>query len=150
MAQKRSYNRAIERLRSKELEKRLGAIRALEGIARESESTIGQSWRSLIAYVRQHAGRFQEKRSQEEEASNEERASGNGPTLAPYIQAIMYVLQWRTHYYGHGEPEPLDLQGTDLNGANLQRANLIGARFQVADFSNANLQDTNLSTEDLA
>jgi uncharacterized protein YjbI with pentapeptide repeats len=49
----------------------------------------------------------------------------------------MTVLRRRTRFWGHGEPERLDLRSTHLREANLQ-----GARLQGANLYRTNLQET--------
>jgi hypothetical protein len=118
------FTRAIDQLGSKELEIRLGGIFALERIARDSERDHAPIMEVLTAYVRRHAPwRPEEDQGGEENAAEDEREEeaevprprNLDPTsLAPDIQAIVAVLRRRTRYYGHGELEPLNLQGADL------------------------------------
>src|SRR5215216_6206665 len=111
------YTRAIDQLGktdgegNKLFEIRLGGIYALERIARESEEDYWPIMEILTAYVRQHAPRRPAEAQQV-------------PGLAADIQAIITVIRQRTRYYGHGEPTPLDLHGTNLTGASLSEANL--------------------------
>jgi Pentapeptide repeats (8 copies) len=112
------YTRAIEQLGSDKLEVRLGAIYALERIARDSERDHWPIMEILTAYIRERAPWRAEQLSQEETPP---------PTLAPDVQAILTVLGRRTRTYGKGEDHPLNLTYTDLRGAYLLEAHLEGA-----------------------
>jgi hypothetical protein len=153
------FTRAIDQLGKVEdghklFEIRVGGIYALERIARESEEDYWPIMEILTAYVRQnaplpsHAGQ-----ERTEDATDEQRAmegsGGNSETTEPSapnpdIQAIMTILRRRKRYYGHGEPEPLDLRETNLSEANLSEANLSGANLSGAIISGASLFGANL------
>jgi uncharacterized protein YjbI with pentapeptide repeats len=146
------FTRAIDQLGSKELEIRIGGIYALERIARDSERDHWPIIEVLTAYVRQHAV---EKRPKED-SRGESATTRVSPPNAD-IQAILTVIARRKGYYGNGEPEPLDLQGTDLRrssalgrggvhleGAYLQRANLSGAHLEGVYLQGANLSGAHL------
>jgi hypothetical protein len=171
------FTRAIEQLgatyddKSKNLELRLGAIYALERIAKESEEDHWSIMEVLTAYVRQHAPwRPAEGQQGEENApveKPEEYSEGSSqvseptkvPTLDPDIQAIMTVIRRRTRSFRHGEPEPLDLHRTNLRRANLREANLREANLwaaflrradlESAYLRGANLREANLTKADL-
>jgi Pentapeptide repeats (8 copies) len=152
------YTRAIEQLGSDKLELRLGAIYALERIARDSERDHWPIMEILTTYVREHAPW-----NEPEQHSNEGSLTETPPTQNPEprpkpttdVQAILTVLGRRTRSYGKGEEGPLILTRTDLRGANLsvahleraffsgahlERAFLIEARLKRASFSSANLE----------
>jgi hypothetical protein len=155
------FTRAIDQLGktddegNKLLEIRLGGIHALERIARESEEDHWSVMEILTAYVRQHAPwRPEEAQQVVEEAavenkSEEDSRGESEPSKfavpAPDIQAIMTILRRRTRFLGHGEPEPIDLHGTNLSGAHLSRSNLSGAYLWRANLSRSNLVEANLS-----
>jgi Pentapeptide repeats (8 copies) len=156
------FTRAIDQLGSNELEIRLGGIYALERIARDSERDHWPIMEVLTAYVRQHAP-WQPEEGQQgvEDATTEKPEADSGdsrgeseptedPAPDPDIQAIMTVLRRRTRYYGHGEPEPLDLQETNLSGANLSGANLTEASLSGASLLRANLWGASLSDANLS
>jgi len=149
------FTRAIDQLGKtddkgdKLVEIRLGGIYALERIARESEEDHWPIMEVLTAYVRQHAP-WPPKEGQEgtkdsaleknsKEASWEASETTEVPAPAPDIQAIATVLRRRTHSLGHGEPDPLDLHGT-----NLSQADLRGAHLREANLTEANLTEANL------
>ena len=157
------FTRAIDQLGkvddkgNKLFEIRVGGIYALERIARESEEDYWPIMEVLTAYVRQNA-------PQESELTelvvgyfrqNAAYESGKDPTEGgsdeevrapdPDIQAIMTVLRRRTHSFGHGEPEPLNLSWTYLRRANLSGADLAEAGLTGANLTRANLMEANLS-----
>jgi hypothetical protein len=127
------YTRAVEQLGSDRLAVRLGAIYALERIARDSERDHWPIMEILTAYVREHAPwKEEEQRSQ--------------PMLALDIQAILTVLGRRTRTYCKGEDDRLDLARTDLCGAliggtHLEGANLTETHLERANLSGAHLED---------
>ena len=163
------FTRAIDQLGKVEdgqklFEIRVGIIYALERIARESEEDYWPIMEVLTAYVRQNA-RWEAAESGErtEDTAADKKIDDNSSRRAaptevhtpdPDVQAIMNVIGRRTLSYNHGEPEPLDLHGTNLRnvdltganlaGANLSGANLTGARLWVANFSEADLQSAGL------
>jgi uncharacterized protein YjbI with pentapeptide repeats len=100
---------------------RLGAIYALERIARDSERDHWPIMEILTAYVREHAPWEGEKEQ------NNQLLWGVRPKLAADIQAILTVIGRRTRTYGKGEDHPLNLTCTDLRGAQLWEAHLEGA-----------------------
>jgi hypothetical protein len=169
------FTRAIDQLgmvddQGKRLfEIRIGGIYALERIARESEEDHWPVMEILTAYVRQHAPARPEEDQQGEEDPSVQKFTRTSVTLgaaeedsgevietsevtalAPDIQAIMTVLRRRTRSFGHGEPEPLDLQETNLAGASLWRADFKGAWLVVANLSKANLMEADLDFADLS
>jgi Pentapeptide repeats (8 copies) len=153
------FTRAIEHLGKVEdgkklFEIRIGGIYALERIARESEVDYWPIMETLTAYVRQNAPRLREESQEDTGVATEKRSDigGSGgkseitepPAPDPDIQAVMTVLRRRTRSYQHGEPEPLDLHGTNLSGANLSGAVLYDARLSGADLSGADLSGASL------
>jgi uncharacterized protein YjbI with pentapeptide repeats len=130
------YTRAIEQLGSNQLEVRLGAIYALERIARDSERDHWPIMEILTAYIRERAPI----RPEQEDASSHNAV----PRLAIDIQAILTVLGRRTRIYGRGEIEGLDLRETDLRGAFLDGAHLEGAHLDGAHLEGAHLVGAHL------
>jgi hypothetical protein len=131
---------------NKLFEIRLGGIYALERIARESEKDHWPIMEVLTAYVRQHAPWLPPDSPflSEEEKAKAKVAATIIPPPDPDIQAIMTVIRRRTRYYGHGEPEPLDLHETNLRRVNLTKANLSGANFLGATLMGAALRGADL------
>ena len=147
------FTRAIDQLGSDKIEIRLGGIYALERIARDSERDHWPIMEVLTAYVREHAPwRLEESQTRgddgaeekPEEDSNAEPESTDVPHPDPDVQAIMTVIGRRTHYWGQGETELLDLRGIDLRGADLRKANLVGANLSGANFSRAEFRGADL------
>ena len=122
------FTKAIDQLGAKSLEVRLGAIYALERIARDSERDHWPIMEVLTAYVRQHSAWM----PQEDQFK----------PPAPDIRAILTVLGRRAR---RGEDQQLDLRETDLRGAelwnaHLERAHLSNAHLEFAHLSNAHLE----------
>jgi hypothetical protein len=122
------------------VEARLGAVYALEQIARDSATYKAPAMELLAAYVRVHSTKDQ---------------AGLEPSIE--IQSILTVL-------GRSGAEGLDLRRTALWGADLEGAALVGANFgqsrlrgaslagarlQRAKFRATNLTDANLAGADL-
>jgi hypothetical protein len=159
------YTRAVEQLGSDKLELRLGAIYALERIARDSERDHWPIMEILTAYVREHSPwKMEEEHSQEELSLGEqlqaldklyeqvlkltgrplrpsevELAASNKrqPKLAIDIQAILTVVGRRTRTYGKGEDQSLNLLHTHLRGADLNGAQLQGAELSCTQLQRA-------------
>ena len=152
------YTRAVEQLGSDKLELRLGAIYAMERIARDSERDHWPIMEILTAYVREHAPwKKTEQHSKEEGSPTETPPTQNHepvPKPTTDIQAILTVLGRRTHTYGKGEEQPLNLSRTALRGANLVGAHLegvalSGAHLERAFLINAHLEGAHLFSANL-
>lgn len=150
------FSKAVELLGSEKLEVRLGAIYALERIAKDSEKDHWSIMEVLTAYVR-------EKSSLKEDQSQ--------PKPATDIQAIMTVLGRRTHTHEKNRDKNVDqggqhldltntflramalgnshLEGAILSGADLQGSYLSLANLKGAALVNANLQMTQMSGTNL-
>ena len=103
------FTKAIDQLGNKKsLAVRLGAIYALERIARDSERDQWRSWRS--DGLRSPEPAWTE--FKEEQQRNDDQADLKPP--APDIQAILTVLGRRTRTFGKGEDQRLNLMATDL------------------------------------
>jgi Pentapeptide repeats (8 copies) len=138
------FIRAIDQLGNGQLEVRLGAIYALERIARDSAKDHWPIMEVLTAYVRVHAPIAE--------------ADKNGPAAPPDpdIQAILTVIGRRNE---NEEDEILNLSYTNLKGADLLSANLTnadltgsnltGAILFVADLSGGYLTKADLTNADL-
>lgn len=130
------FTRAIEQLgRDKPLEVRLGAIYALERIARDSEKDHWPIMEVLTAYVREHALAPEGEEDREVETPRKPRVD---------IQAILTVIWRRQRTFGHGEEQRLDLHETDLRGADLRQAHLEGANLGGAYLEGAVLWGAHL------
>jgi hypothetical protein len=133
------FTKAIEQLGAVKLEVRLGAIYALERIARDSERDHWPILEVLTAYVRENAPRNGPEQSAEKVPEEEPL---NAPHLRADIQAILTVLGRREMKYDEGRH--LDLRGANLRRANLYEANLIMADLNGADLREADLFRANL------
>ena len=137
------YTRAVEQLGSDKLAVRLGAIYALERIARDSERDHWPIMEILTAYVRDRASISVEPPSQEEMQSTETLTLFPKPTID--IQAVLTVLGRRARTHGRGEDQWLDLRSTNLRGAilreaHLERALLTGTHLERANLVRAHLE----------
>jgi hypothetical protein len=137
------YTRAVEQLGSDKLELRLGAIYALERIARDSEPDHWPIMEILTAYVRERAPwKEPEQRSKEEISPSEMQQMQDHqsrPKLATDIQAVLTVIGRRTRTHEKGEDQRLDLSHTNLRGASLTDAQLQGAILDDAQLQGAGL-----------
>jgi|SRR5579871_2355695 len=135
------YTKAIEQLGKLDgdkpnIEVRLGAIYALERIARDSPRDHWTIMEVLTAYVRQNAP-----------VVNPGETPATPPPRRPRtdIQAILTVLGRRPLGQKRERPDQqLDLSSTHLQNADLHRANLKGASFMHANLTAANLWDAKL------
>jgi uncharacterized protein YjbI with pentapeptide repeats len=138
------YTRAVEQLGSDKLEVRLGAIYALERIARDSKRDHWPIMEILTAYVRKHAP-IRAESSLKEDSSPSEMSSTippEQPRPVEDIQAILTVLSRRVHYMH--EEYCLDLARTNLRGAFLAGAHLENAQLWGVNLEGAFLWGVHL------
>ena len=119
---------AVDQLRDRNLEVRLGGIYALERLARTSESEYWPIMEILTTFVRERTS-----------VTKNQPLKEPPLRLAPDIQATLDVIARRRHTYRDGESQRLDLRGTDLRRANLAGAKLAGAILSEVRFEEANL-----------
>lgn len=146
------FTRAVEQLGHDKTEVKVGAIYALERIARDSSVDHGPIVEVLTAYVREHAPWLG--------TENETRSSGE-PDFPrrpePDVQAALTVLARRNS--DNDDPRvQVRLSRTDLRGASLRGgdfknarfrgAHLEGARLEGADFENAKFHHAHLENAD--
>jgi uncharacterized protein YjbI with pentapeptide repeats len=136
---------------SPNLETRLGAIYALERIARDSPRDSGPILEVLTAYVRQHApwpppDGDPPSQSQPSHDAHAAETSDVRPVRRPRadIQAALTAIGRRARPPGYLEPFPIDLSRTDLRGALL-----LGAHLDFANLQGAHLEDTVLTAAEL-
>ena len=129
------FSRAVEHLGNNSLDVRLGAIYALERIARDSRQDHGPIMEILTAYVRERAPR--------DPSTEDQQPTDDESRLATDIQAALTVIGRRQADY---DPpgEGLDLGNTGLHGANLYKAKLRRANFREANLQRAYLSLANL------
>lgn len=148
------FTRAIELLGSDHLGIRLGAIYALERIARDSERDHWPIMEVLTNYVRSNAPRDDSAPHATRPAESEQANRAAIIVPDPDVQAIMTVLRRRSRYYGNGENEPLDLFATDLTAidlreAHLERADLSFSFLRGTDLAGSHLEEAKLIRTDL-
>jgi uncharacterized protein YjbI with pentapeptide repeats len=141
------YTRAVEQLGSDKLEVRLGAIYALERIARDSERDHWPIMEILTAYVREHAPWKETEQGSKKGPSPETPPTQNHeplPKPTTDVQAILTVIGRRTRTHGRGEDQHLNLAKTDLRGADLWEAHLEEAFLMEAHLEGAQLSSAHL------
>jgi len=130
------FTRAVDQLGNRKLEIRLGAIYALERIARESDKDYWQIMEILTAYIRKNS-------------SNDSKEMTELEDINIDIQAILTVLKRRKYSFTHGENNTLNLKRTNLQNADLEEINLYQTNLCKANLSQAYLMDADLSWADL-
>jgi uncharacterized protein YjbI with pentapeptide repeats len=157
------YTRAVEQLGSDHLSVRLGAIYALERIARDSKRDHWPIMEILTAYVRERAPWKEAEQRWPEEISPSKTQPTQDQLLSPKlgvdIQAILTVLGRRRRAHEKGEDQILDLrevdlrhvslrnthlEGADLSGPNLERADLSGVHLKKAYLWDTHLEKAHL------
>jgi uncharacterized protein YjbI with pentapeptide repeats len=122
------FSKAIEQLGNPAADVRIGAIYALEQIARDSPNELhGPVAEVLTAFVREHSTYDMGQLEKEQlllDFRSSKRERHETPKPAADVQAVLTVLGRRSVEYDHGE---LDLRDADLNGAELTGARLEGA-----------------------
>lgn len=161
------YTRAVEQLGSENVSVRVGAVYALERIARDSDRDYWVIMEVLAAYIR-HAVPWPIG------SSRSPYISSRSWTDPPDVYAALKVIGRRRYVGGNGEDERINLRETDLRKswlrdafleqadlsfshldgsylrhANLARASLRGAHLRWALLSEANLAGADLGNADL-
>jgi hypothetical protein len=135
------FTRAVEQLGAVDkdgnpaLEIRLGGIYALERIANESDKDYWPIMEILTAYIRKNSPtvgettfRYEYSYAQNKNVEVKEIKMQNRVSLD--IHAIVTVIRRRRYFFNSGEPNYLDLRGTNLREANFEGANLQGANLK--------------------
>jgi pentapeptide repeat protein len=143
------YTRAVEQLGSDKLAVRLGAIYALERIAKDSERDHWPIMEILTAYIRENAPWKQEDELSKISANMQaaDIQAVLSAKIAPDIQAALTVLGRRT--YGYREEGWLNLTKTNLRKADLAIANLKCVNLREAHLEGADLLEADLQAADL-
>ena len=162
------YAKAVELLAKSEdgkvmIEARVGAVFALERVAKDSPSDAGPIAELLASYVRTHASRGE--KSDEFRRMVAAKSSRYGLTMKPDVEAALQALGRIKRPDKAGVPGAcLDLSRCDLSGArmpdgdycrtdfshsDLSEARLLSSRLQDCNFSSANMKDSVLMTADL-
>jgi hypothetical protein len=134
------YTKAIEQIGSDKLDVRIGAVYALERIARDSATDHPTAMEVLAAFIREHSHE-QWPLPESDDAPAPER------TTRPDVQAALTVIGRRdaTH-----DRQPINLYAANLTDANLARANLTDANLARANLTDAHLIRTNFNGAQLA
>lgn len=149
------FAKAIDQLGSAKLESRLGAIYALERIARDSERDHWPIMEVLTAYVREHSSIL---------GGPHDRKLGPLRVMAPDIQAILTVVgrrntalekrdQWLNlgFVYPHGADfREGNFSQAYFRGSNLTLSSLDGADLSEAELIHVDLRDASLCKVNLA
>ena len=137
------YTKAIEQLGSDKLDVRIGAIYALERVARDSPRDHPTLMEVLAAFIREH--------SREQWPPVKPEAEPPRRTTRPDVQAAVTVIGRRNLEHDRlainladADLPYVDLGGANLDGANLSGANLIRAKLIIANLRGANLNIANL------
>jgi hypothetical protein len=167
------FIQATQNLGSDKQELRLGAIYALESVAKDSPQDHWQVMEILTAFLRQHAPYREREESPLRKALREqiEQAYNNGekPATTPTpqvvtpapdisqieIAAVLTVIARRNWANETGKDQYLDLRSTNLANADLRNAHLDGANFagdnlEKAYFIGATLRKANFDRADLS
>lgn len=126
--QTETFATAIDQLNSEFLSGRLGAIYALEGLAKNSPQLHDSIFEALCAYVRD---RMPLRKYDDNEVVQNE-------PLPADIQTILTIIGRRNRDY---ETSPIII---NLNATHLRNANLYGGNFEGADLSSVRLEHADL------
>jgi uncharacterized protein YjbI with pentapeptide repeats len=127
------YTRAIEQLGSDKVDVRIGAIYALERIARDSARDHPTVMEVLSAFIREHSPERVPDPAAVETAKLKTRAD---------VEAAMTVIARRDEARDVGR---INLAGADLTRTDLTRAKLAGAKLVSTNFTGADLTGADLT-----
>lgn len=149
------FTKAIEQLGHDKIAVRLGAIYALERVAKDSERDFATIIETLAAYVRERVPRqkpnaFDEPDVCSADVLDAELDERKGVRVSIDVAATISVLARsipNTSILRTGEQiRRVDLRNVSLVGLDLPGANLSGFRFDNSDLSYANLSEANLTS----
>jgi hypothetical protein len=157
------FTRAIDQLGSEKLDVRIGAVYALEQIARDSAELHWPIMEVLTAYLREHARAGADV---EKSADTEKRLPADHQAIATVIGrrrcerdpagqrldlhgAGLPGVDWREAQLEGAYLEGANLKGANLHGANLKEVDLRGAQMEGADLFKAHLEGTALARTQL-
>lgn len=136
------FYRACEQLGNPSRHVRLGALYALESIAKDSDRDFDQVVSVISAYVREEARK-------DESASYDyvraEPGTAQSSRCPEDIQAALTILGRRRTIRDQDDGPPLDLSNTVLSGARLRDANLQKAIFDNSVMHNVRIHDCNFA-----
>jgi Pentapeptide repeats (8 copies) len=159
------FTRAIDQLGQQALDVRVGAIYALERIARDSKEDHGPIMEILTTFVREHARAAPTTPAAPGTARSADSLESNRtpdtscakplrPGLQADLQAALTVLGRRNPHYdkpgAHLDLEKVYIPGANLADLNLAHADLQEAILPAADLSQANMTGALLRGADLA
>lgn len=128
------FTRAIEQLGSEKLAVRLGAIYALERIAKDSSRDHWTIMETLSAFVRTNT----------EFNGEDGNRADRGDHVPEDIQAALTVIA-RRNVVNDGDGNVINLSEIDLSRADFKRANLENAWLAMTDFVDSPFADANLA-----
>ncbi|MBL4693537.1 MAG: pentapeptide repeat-containing protein [Magnetovibrio sp.] len=137
-----AFAKAIEQLGHEDFAVNLGAVSALEALARNSKTLHGTIFETLCAYVREKAPA----------PKNEERyIHADSPSVV--VQAILTVIGRREVDHDPDkfrlDLKHMDLRWADMNEGRLAGAKLMGSNLYGADLTGAILENANLCIANL-
>ncbi len=132
------YASAIKDLGSTESPTRLGAVYALERLARDSRRDYWPIMELLLEFLRNHAG-----------PAPQPPVERQAVQVKPEVAAVANVLRRRNAHWEQ-EHQQLDLSGLDLRTVVLTGADLRGANLSESDLSGAFLENADLEGAVLA
>ncbi|MBD2019208.1 pentapeptide repeat-containing protein [Leptolyngbya sp. FACHB-36] len=142
------FSKAVEQLGSKEIEVRLGAIYALERIARDSSDDHWTIMEVLSAYVRnKRPVESQQEHSPTENAITVSGDDGQQAKKFPIdVQAALTVIGRRKVKRDKGRIDfrQTNLEGADLFNTHLEGVDLFGAHLKGVNFFGAHLEGARL------
>ena len=136
------YTKAIEQTGSEKLDVRIGAIYALERIARDSASDHPTVMEVLAAFIREHS----HEPWPPPPATDAPGSNGIGSTTRADVQAALTVIGRRNRQRDKGS---IDLRAANLIERNLVKAELADADLQRADLTRAMLINADLTNAHL-
>jgi Pentapeptide repeats (8 copies) len=123
------FGKAITQLGDTKIEIRLGAIYALERLAKDSPKDHWSIMEVLTAYVREHA-----------KVDSVKKENQPSPPVVD-IQSILTVFGRRTFTYEKGEDHRLDLRRTYLSEIDLRKGDLRGADLRETNLTSADVRE---------
>ena len=153
------FSKAVELLGHEDVSVRLGAIYALERIARDSPRDHWTIMETLMAYTRKERDSVLDAQAVLVVISR--RETSNDPPSAVIDLSKSYLQSVSAHHLQlpdavmikanleEADLRKADLLGANLRGANLQQAKLLGTNLQQANLQQANLEQAKLQTANL-
>lgn len=131
------FTRAIDQLGHEKIQIRLGAIFALERIARDSARDAGTIGQILLSYLHESSSRgevYTDYIPEDEVPEDHDTYIPGGIRASADVQAIVTVLG-SNEMWQEGRPHRYEIKGIDL-----QRVDMTGLDFHRCDFSHSDLR----------